>query len=963
MHVLSSVKSLNFILITLGIIFCSGKYTSAQLVTIGSSTFTSSSNTITPYRTWYEDGRSQFLIRASELTALGATAGDITSLAFDVTTAQDVMNNANVRIAHTNLTSLTGFVASAFTTCWSGTHSPTVGWNTHTFTTNFTWNGTQNIIVEYCFDNDVWGSSSTIRYSSTTFNSNAFAYTDGSTGCSLTINSTNSSRPNMRLNFATAPMSYISSSVTQNTADTYQGSVDQQILGLEINVTGSTSAFDLTNLQFNMNGTSLADVSNINIYYSGSSSTYSATNQFGTTTAPSNGSISVSGNQTLVDGTNYFWIAYDIAPDPTSTAGNTVDASIESFTLNGAGGGVHTDMSPTSPVGDRLIKPTPGSFSKVTDQNAFGRDVMVDPNTSSYVWVGYTYEAGITSGSSDICVIKTDYAGDIIWSKAIGGTDDDQAYEVKLLSDGNYLIVGGTKTYGTNNSSPTTDYNIFAIKIDPNGSIIWTREIDDYNTYDSDYGYAAIEMSTGNIAVVGVGNSDIDVTILSPGGAVLYNREIYGPSVSSKGLAVLEASDNTLVIAGSMNNDFYVTKLTAAGAQDWVMKWGGGNTDEIVAIVENGSDDYTVLGNTYSYGAGSRDMYAMRFSYDGTGSPSVLWNHAIGTSSYETANAACASDDGGYVLTGITSGLGVGGDAVYTVKIDGNGLIVWSSVIGTGSNDDEGYGIALASDGGYVVQGLSNSPGSRFYMNRLGPNGFNCSSIGSGGAITVLATPSFTTSYGGIVNDDFGSSNSTFTPILNTGYTVTDICNTVVLPIELASFYGENIGDKNYLEWITVSEYNTAYFELEKSRDGTFWEQLGTTTAAGLSSQMLTYSMYDNSPYNLTYYRLITHDQDGTKQYSPVIAIHLDTTTEENISDVFPNPAVDNIQFYISGLRNNSILDYTILDPSGKLLKQGVINVNGQMGVYTIDISELRQGVYMINFSDQNTTHKFIKAN
>lgn len=960
---LRTVKKHWFILMRIVVLLLAATSSMAQTVTIGTGTSTTSNSTISPYKTGWHDGRAQFLILASELTAAGASAGDITSLAFDVTNAQAAMSNANVRIAHTAITSLTDFVTTGFVTCWSGTHTPTVGWNTHTFSSNFTWDGTQNIVIEYCFDNTAWTTTSTVRYSSTTFNSNAYKYTDNASGCSLSPSSENSSRPNMRLNFATAPMSYISSAVTQNTLDTYQGSAGQEIIGLQIDVTGSTSAFDLTELQFNLNGSVLADISNIYIYYTGNLSTFSAINQFGTTTAPSAGTITVSGNQTLNDGSNYFWIAYDIADDPISTIGNTVDAAIVSFSLNGAGGGLHTDMTPASPAGNRPIKPMPETFSIITDQSAFGRDVMIDPNTNSFVWVGYSFEASISAGSSDICLIKTDYSGSIIWEKAIGGIDSDQAYHVELLSDGNYLIAGGTRTFGANDGG-TTDYNIFVIKTDPNGNIIWTREIDDDNIYESDYGYATVEMSSGDIAVVGVGNSDIDLTILSPTGAVLANREIYGPSVSSKGLSVIEASENTLVIAGEMNSDFYVTKLTSTYTQDWIMKWGGGSTDELVAIVENGTDDYSVFGSTFSYGAGSRDMYAMRFTYDGTGAPNVLWNHTIGTTSYETANDACATLDGGYVITGITNGLGGGGDEVYTVKLDGSGNIVWTSVIGTGSNDDEGYGIAAATDGSFVVQGLSNNPGARFYMNRLGPNGFNCSSTGDGGTLTVLSAPSVTTSYGGNVLDNFGSTNSSFAPTINTGYTVTDICNTVVLPVELIAFYGENIGERNILEWITVSEYNTDYFEIQRSRDGTSWEQLETVFAAGLSSEMLTYTVYDDSPFNKTYYRLITHDLDGALQYSPMIVLQLDQEETAPVSELFPNPAVSDIQFYLNGFRKNSILAYSILDASGREAEKGTIEVKGQTGVYSINVSALKAGMYLIKFDDDdNSTRKFIKGN
>lgn len=933
----------------------------SQVITIGTSTTSTSNSTTSPYKTGWHDGRAQYLIKASELIAAGASAGPITSLAFYVTVPQDIMNNANVRIKHTTLTSLTSFETTGFTTCWSGNHTPSSGWNTHSFATNFNWDGVQNIVVEYCFDNTVWTTTSTIRYTTTSYKSNAYKYTDNSAGCSLGSASSNYDRPNMQFSFASSPMTYVSSTVTQNTNDTYQSETNQQVVGLEINVSGGASAFDLTEIQFDMNGTNNADVSNIKIFCTGTSSIYSAINQFGATTTPSTGTITISGTQTLVDGTNYFWISYDIANDPISTPGNTVDAAVTQIIFNGSGGS-YTDMVPSSPAGNRIIQPIPASFSILTDQNAFGKDVFVDPNDNSYVWIGYSDAAGISSGSADFCIIKTDFAGNIIWNKAIGGADSDQAYRAILLSDGNYLIAGATKSYGANDGG-SPDYNILVVKLSPTGNILWSREIDDDQwSYDSDYGYALTETSDGGCAIVGVGNGDIDLTKLSSTGAVLVNREIYGPSVSSQGLTIIEASDGNLVIGGEMNGDFYITKLTSSFTKDWDMKWGGANTDAICAVIENSASDYTVIGRSYSYGAGSSDMYAMRFTFSGAASPNVLWTKAIGTSSYDTANDACSSGDGGYVLTGITSGLGSGGDEIYCVKLDGAGNLVWTQVIGNGSNDDEGYGIDRSTDGSYVIQGLSNNPTSKFYMNRIGPNGYTCSSTGSGGSLTTLTAPSINTTFGGNVSDNFGT-NTSPSPIPNTGYNVTDVCNSVVLPIELISFSGTTLIHKNLLKWTTASEYNNDFFTLERSRDGSDWEEVGKVNGAGNSSQLLSYSMYDEDPFPLTYYRLRQTDFDGEWSLSQVIALQYNNESNDlSIDNLYPNPANDQFSFNYSGRTVKSEFIIQITNGLGEVVKIESFNGISNTGYLTVSTDGLSSGMYLIEFvaGEQRIVRKLI---
>ena len=107
---------------------------------------------------------------------------------------------------------------------------------------------------------------------------------------------------------APVPYNYNSSTTTQsNTSNIAFCENDQEIIGLEIVIDGSTTPdLDLTELQINMNNTTdITDATNIEVFYTGTSSTYSATGSFGTAT-PAAGTITISGTQTLVAGTKLF---------------------------------------------------------------------------------------------------------------------------------------------------------------------------------------------------------------------------------------------------------------------------------------------------------------------------------------------------------------------------------------------------------------------------------------------------------------------------------------------------------------------------------------------------------------------------------------------------------------------------------------------------------------------------------
>jgi len=159
----------------------------------------------TPFGTYYEDGRTSYLILASELQALGA-AGSILSLAFDVSQVDPAtMNGFNLKIGHTTATSLSAFVPG-LTNVYSGTHVATSGWNNFTFSAPFAWDGVSNVVVEVCFDNGAYTDNSFVRYSATTFNSVYGRYADGNSGCSMTNGNTSTGaqqtyRPNMRIEF------------------------------------------------------------------------------------------------------------------------------------------------------------------------------------------------------------------------------------------------------------------------------------------------------------------------------------------------------------------------------------------------------------------------------------------------------------------------------------------------------------------------------------------------------------------------------------------------------------------------------------------------------------------------------------------------------------------------------------------------------------------------------------------
>ncbi len=94
------------------------------------------------------------------------------------------------------------------------------------------------------------------------------------------------------------------------------------------------------------------------------------------------------------------------------------------------------------------------------------------------------------------------------------------------------------------------------------------------------------------------------------------------------------------------------------------------------------------------------------------------------------------------------------------------------------------------------------------------------------------------------------------------------------LPVELSSFEAEPVDDLNYINWITQSEQNSDYFNLESSFDGENWKLINTQVAAFNSISTIEYGYHDNSFEELTYYRLIQYDIDGQNEtFGPIVVL------------------------------------------------------------------------------------------
>lgn len=143
-----------------GVKLTAGVVSGPLTATIGTGSIVNATSTYpAPYGQYYGSSHEQYLILASELTAQGLTAGNMTSLSFNLSTGYSyaALQNYAVKMANTTTTSLgANFISTGFTTVYTNTaYTPpgTAGWAAVTFSTPFVWDGVSNVVVDVSFSN------------------------------------------------------------------------------------------------------------------------------------------------------------------------------------------------------------------------------------------------------------------------------------------------------------------------------------------------------------------------------------------------------------------------------------------------------------------------------------------------------------------------------------------------------------------------------------------------------------------------------------------------------------------------------------------------------------------------------------------------------------------------------------------------------------------------------------------
>lgn len=176
-------------------------------------------------------------------------------------------------------------------------------------------------------------------------------------------------------------------------------------------------------------------------------------------------------------------------------------------------------------------------------------------------------------------------------------------------------------------------------------------------------------------------------------------------------------SENGLISGYHGETDAWVVKTDASGALLWQRALGGTSFDDAYGVVGTADDGFLVVGGTssedgdVSENRGGSDFWAVKLSPLGD----IVWERAYGGSDGEVAFAVLAQDDGTFVLAGFTES----DDGDITESLGGftDVWIIRISATGDllqqrsfgGNSSEEAFALCASGDGSFVFTGHTQS--------------------------------------------------------------------------------------------------------------------------------------------------------------------------------------------------------------------------------------------------------------
>lgn len=372
-----------------------------------------------------------------------------------------------------------------------------------------------------------------------------------------------------------------------------------------------------------------------------------------------------------------------------------------------------------------------------------------------YLLVGWAYADTISNTRDTALLIRTDYNGDILWTRyGLGWGPEEYAIDAEQTPDGGFMVLArrdlgnrgdmkvaklnynGTIQWKKDLNPPnnfadevpavmrktstgdfiisgTIDYRPFIMKIDTSGSVLWERTFQNVNSIATDIQ----ETSDGGFVITGRAEISIgeDILLMKTDslGFLMWTR-VFDRSLDDIGYSIKEAHDYGFIIVGNAGSysEILLLKTDSIGNIEWEKTFAGGESplERGYSVVQVSDSGYVIAGR-YWPGLADYDGYILKCNVDGDS----LWAKQYTIPGYTDwfVNVSEASD-GGLVLVGNTTNSAIGDIRSFLVKTDSEGNVIIPELSGVVFEDQNQNGIQDTTEIPLSHQLIYVQPGNYF---------------------------------------------------------------------------------------------------------------------------------------------------------------------------------------------------------------------------------------------------------
>jgi hypothetical protein len=485
----------------------------------------------------------------------------------------------------------------------------------------------------------------------------------------------------------------------------------------------------------------------------------------------------------------------------------------------------------------------------------------------------------------------TDSFSQIAFQKTFGTLEREMGSSVRQNNDGGYIVAG------TADSAETGFKNVYLVRTDVNGDTLWTRLIDDDGNFE-----------------------------------VKFARQTF---------------DGSFIVTGSEYNlsdsawDVFLLKTDAAGNLLWIKNYGGIGHDNGYYVEQTSDSDFVVIGQTFSFGAGSNDVYLIRTDSDGN----LEWSRTYGSGLDEMGFAVRQTLDGGFILGGNPG-------ALLLIKTNSAGDTLWTRNVAFGQGNYV-YSVSEAADSGYFAVGYTPGFAHTVYAVKTDSQGIIEWSKSFDVTTDDVGTWGEPTSDGGYIVTGHSSFGDFFVIRLNALGNI--VWHRLIVPAMGAQVFSvQQTSDGGYVVggYAGGSSGNSDFYLIKTDTLGdaaciSGFSALFADDLTELSSNTTLTILTDSTVVSVPSVQVGARGDVVT--FCTTVDVNADDPTGKNTLSIYPNPAHNSFTIFFNDEWNNKIeKSLKTFDLTGRLVytasitnrKQETVNCNLKAGVYIVKVGD-----------------------